>query len=294
MIVELKNYSGLVQIDTKGAELISMQDIYSNEFMWQKDAKYWNRCSPLLFPIVGNLQNNTYVIGNEQYRMEKHGFCRDAEFKLTYSSEEKAIFSYSYNEETLKSYPFKFNLTLTYTLVENSLHIDYQVFNMDDKPIYYCIGAHPAFNVPVENAEEKFSNYRFVFDKDEKCASPVYDIPNSEFNLNNKVDHFTNQNTINLTHEIFDQDAIVIEELKSSSVTLESVLSGRGIKVDMEGFSTLAFWTPVKMSAPFVCIEPWNGMAVRSGESNVLTEKYGVQTLDVDQSKNYKIVITPQ
>lgn len=169
MIVTLKNLSAIVQINSKGAELKSFKDVFGTEYIWCSDPKYWSRSSSVLFPTVGMLKNDVATINNINYNMPRHGFARDLEFKLAFQSEEKAIFNLHYNQETLAVYPYKFNLQITYTLIENQLSISYDIFNIDQKEIYYGIGAHPAFTCPLDNTgtfEEYIKNLKILNLKD--------------------------------------------------------------------------------------------------------------------------------
>lgn len=292
MVYELKSNSAIAKIDTIGAELISFQDVFGVQYMWQKDEKYWNKCSPVLFPIVGGLRNDKTIIEGKEYKIPKHGFCRTADFKVMFKGEDKLILNYCFNEETLAVYPYKFSLTLTYSLIDGNLEILYTVLNLDDKPMDYCLGAHPGFNVPI-GEEGNFEDYCIEFNKKETVLSPVFDVQNLEVNVNNRIDLFGDDNKIMLKHSLFDNDAIIFDELNSDSIKLYSIKTGRGVQVDFTGFDSIAFWTPTGMSAPFLCVEPWNGMAVRSDEDDQFANKLGVQHLEINQQKKHTLLITP-
>ncbi len=292
MIIELKSRSAIAKIETKGAELISLQDVFGVEYMWQKDAKYWNRSSPILFPIVGNLRNNKTIIDGKEYSIPKHGFCRDAEFKVMYQSDTKVILNYCYNEGTLEVYPYKFNLTLTYSLIDGQIEIRYTVLNLDNKAIDYCLGAHPAFNAPLQG-DSGFEDYILELNKNESGGCPVYDCDKLEFNINNRVDYLDNSNKLMLKYSYFDNDAILFDKIVSSNVKLQNIKSGRGVEVKFDGFDYIAFWTPTKMDAPFLCIEPWIGMAVCNDEDDNFISKRGVKHLEIDEQHSYKLTIIP-
>lgn len=292
MIVTLKNKSAMAKIDSKGAELVSFQDVFGTEYMWQKDPKYWAKTSPVLFPIVGNLREDTTIIGGKEYHMSKHGFCRTAEFKVMYQSDEKAIFTYTYNDETLSMYPYKFSLTLTYTLSGAELQIQYTVMNLDDKAIDYTFGAHPGFNVPVDGNGD-FEDYCLEFDQVETAGCPVYDFDQNEINMANRVDFTNGTNKMMLKYSHFDNDAIMFDQPQSSKVKLYSIKTGRGVEMDFGDFDFIAFWTPIKMEAPFLCIEPWCGMAVCSDEGDEFAKKRGCKHLEKDAQHDYKLKIMP-
>lgn len=292
MIIELKSKSSIAKIDTKGAELISLQDVFGIEFIWQKDPKFWSKCSPVLFPVIGNLRNDKVIIEGETYTIPKHGFVWDKPFKVVYQSDTKAILNYSFTEETLVIYPYKFNLSMTYELNDIELLLTYTVMNLDNKPINFCLGAHPAFNIPV-NGKGEFEDYCLEFNKPEPAGCATYDFDKMEINVNNRKNYVVDSNKIMLKYSYFDNDALMFDKLNSDAVKLYSMKSGRGVEVKYSGFDFIAFWTPIKMEAPFLCIEPWCGMAACNDESNELTAKRGVKHLEVDEQFICKLSIIP-
>ena len=98
-------------------------------YIWQRDPKFWNRCSPLLFPIVGNCRNNKTIIEGETCCIEKHGFCRDVDFQVTRQSDTMVTFEIHDTEETKAIYPYSFRLSLTYVIENGMLSMEYCVAN---------------------------------------------------------------------------------------------------------------------------------------------------------------------
>ena len=159
MIVTLKNNGFSAKIDSYGAQLISLQDPAGTEYIWQRDPKHWANCSPLLFPIVGNCRDNKLIIDGRSYDITKHGFCKITDFTVSQPSESEAAFTIQDSDETRKSYPYAFCLTLTYTLdADGQLHMNYKVKNTDTQAIHYQIGTHPGFTCPLEDGET-FEDY---------------------------------------------------------------------------------------------------------------------------------------
>lgn len=292
MQITLKNTSAIAVIDSFGAELKSFKDGFGTEYMWQANPEYWGKTSPVLFPSVGNVRDNKCLIGGKEFNMPKHGFARDMEFKVCYSSDEKVIFSLMSNEDTKKYYPFDFNFQISYELDGCTLHIRYDVFNMsDDEKMVYCIGGHPAFNIPVAE-DDKFENYNICFEQDETINSPVFDMEKMCWDNDNRIQLLNNSNKIKLRYDLFDNDAILFENTKSKKVSICSMLTGRGIRVNYEGFNMIAFWTPLGKQAPFICVEPWCGSAVFSDEDDNFENKRGVQMLQPNEKNTHKISLT--
>lgn len=152
-----------------GAELTSIkyhgiEFLHQGEKVLDKDGKvYWKRRAPILFPIVGSLKNNTTIINGKKYEMSQHGFARDMKFDIVKISEREHIYVLKYNEETLKMYPFKFELYVSYIVDNNKLTVNYKVKNLDDKAMFFGIGGHPAFAVNLKD-----NRYRLEFDKTEE------------------------------------------------------------------------------------------------------------------------------
>lgn len=292
MIIEIISTSGVAKIESKGAELISFQDVFGVEYIWQQDPTYWASSSPLLFPIVGNLRDGKAVINSKQYAMNKHGFCRNADFKVVYTAKDKAVFNYTFNEDTLAVYPYKFSLSVTYSFTNAALNIKYDVLNLDDKPIQYCLGAHPAFNVPIANFGS-FNEYCLKFNQKEDLNAMMYDLENLVFDPNKRVSLGDNCDTIDLNYNMFDNDAVYFDTINSNCVELKHKLHGRGVSVTYNGFSSIAFWTPIKKDAPFLCIEPWNGCAACADEGDEYSEKRGVLSLDINEKKSHELIIMP-
>lgn len=290
MIVTLKNQYFTAQVDSLGAQLISLKDSAGKEYIWQRDPAYWQNCSPLLFPIVGNCRNGKTLLEGNWYEIPKHGFCKVTDFSVNQASEGQAVFSICDSEATHAVYPYAFRLSLTYALQEDGLHMDYQVANTDSKAIHYNIGAHPGFNCPLENGE-KFEDYILEFEQEETAASMVYDVKNLQFNVNWRKPMLENSRVIPLTYDLFRDDAIFFDQIRSRKVAIKNPATGKGVLVDYKDFETVAFWTAMPSKGPFLCVEPWNGSAIRSDEDDDFKNRHFLQTLEVGETKDYHLGI---
>ena len=159
---QIKNEQLTVEISSLGAELQSIKDAQGNEYLWDGDEQYWNRHSPILFPIVCGLWKDTYRIDGKEYQLGRHGFARDTEFQLISKGEDRITYALTDSEATLKDYPYHFNLAITYRLEGKKLHVIWHVANTDDKQIFFQIGGHPAFLVPgAEKGKELKGQLKF-------------------------------------------------------------------------------------------------------------------------------------
>ena len=275
----LKNQTLTIKINPKGAELISLfNEETQTEYMWSADANFWGKSSPVLFPIVGALKDNLYHFEGKTYHLPRHGFAREREFLVENTTDESVTFLLTHDEETLKIYPFAFEFRLKYELHENCLSVTYSVKNMDHKTMYFSVGGHPAFAVPL-SADTNYENYYLEFNKTENFQR--WGLVEGGLIANNSTDFLLNTNRLALTKELFYKDAIVFKNLQSDEVTLKSDKTNRQLKFDFKGFPYLGIWAA--KDANFVCIEPWFGIADSENHSQELTEKEGIIALAVNE-----------
>ena len=250
----LKKGNIQIGINSRGAEQEHL--IYNGKDYIRERDSFWNRKAPILFPIVGKLRDlKTYINGN-LYSMNQHGFARDLEFELESQEESKITFVSTYSKDTLKLYPFKYELKVTYEIKENSVLVSFEVTNKGQDKMYFNIGGHPGFRLPLYEGE-KFEDYSVVFEKEESFDAPTVNLENGTLNFKDTIS-YKNIKKIDLNYKYFEIDAIVAPSLKSREVKLVNK-NGKGILFKYNGFNTLAIWT--KVNAPFVCLEPWKGYA---------------------------------
>lgn len=280
MIVTLKNNKISASINSFGAELISLSKGETN-YIWKIDKNYWNKTSPILFPIVGRLKNDTYTFEEKEYQLTRHGFARDNDFEIIHQTENEVVFSFISNEETIKFYPFQFELQLGYLLTNDELIVSYTVKNnTENKIMPFSIGAHPAFAI-----DNTFNDYSLVFDKDSSFESHLLE---SDLFSGKTKSIVSNENSIPLNYDLFKEDALVFKNLNSTEVTL-LYKDKPHLKMNFEGFPYFGIWT--KEKAPFLCLEPWFGHADEANSTGNLTTKKGIININTDEvfNSNYKI-----
>ena len=267
MIITISNSQLSATINTFGAELISLVKNNKN-YIWKIDETYWNKTSPVLFPIVGRLINDSYSFNGEKYQLSRHGFARNMEFSFDKKSDSQVIFELNESEETKINYPFDFKLLIAYTLMENELVIEYFVRNQSDEVLPFSIGAHPAFAI-----SDKFENYSLQFNAADTFET--HHLENESFNGKTTLVE-TKNNAISLNYNLFEKDALVFKQLKSNEVVLKNKDKSI-LKVNLNHFPYLGIWT--KENAPFLCIEPWCGLADHANHNGNLEEKEGMNLL---------------
>ena len=279
MNFEIKNEFIKAKIKSFGAELNSLQKIDEDlEYIWQGNPKYWNRHSPILFPIVGRLKNDSYTYQNQKYNMSQHGFARDKEFELVINEVDFIEFRLKSDEKTLEIYPFSFELYLSYKLEKNSLIVSYKVINKSDDKMLFSIGAHPAFNWSLKEDEKK-ENYFLEFENIKETKRYFL---NDKGLVYDSVDLKIIDNKIALNEELFKNDALVFEDFNIKTLTLKNSKNENFVKLNFENFPYLGIWSKPS-GAPFICIEPWFGVADDENSNQNFEDKKGIITLQKDE-----------
>jgi len=269
MIYRIENESMFAEIDSLGAQLCRVFDKKRDrDVLWRGDEKIWPGKSPLLFPIVGRVKNDAYKVKGVEYHLPMHGFARRREFAVQ-AEDARACFTLRYDEESLKVYPFRFELRLDYRLEGATLYTDYSVTNLDSDEILFSIGAHPGFL--CANGD------RLIFDENETLMRRVIDaethtlLPGGEPCLNNERE-------IILHGSLFSRDAMVFEEPASAGMKLVRA-DGSGVHMDFGGAPCLGIWSKPLEELKYVCIEPWFGGDDPIGHNGNFEDKPYVERL---------------
>ena len=277
-----------VSINEVGAELTS---IYSKplqlDYMWDADPAFWAKQSPILFPVVGGLKDNTFLFEGKKYQLPRHGFAREKLFQVTNQSRNTISFTLQSDADTLKDYPFPFALTIIYSLKGDTLHVEYNVTNTGTSTMYFSIGGHPAFKVPLIDGS-KYDDHYLEFNRKENSRRWVVSREglidtNSESLLNN-------ESVIPLKKELFFHDALVFKDLVSDKVSLKSSAHDHGLDFTFKGFPFMGIWA--FKNADFVCIEPWCGIADSVDTNQDITKKEGIHQLAAGQSFHREWTVT--
>lgn len=271
----LENELIKAEFDSFGGELKSVIRKDSNrEYMWYGNPKYWGRTSPVLFPIVGTLRNNTYRFKDKEYKMSSHGFARDMEHTLVSQTENEIWFELRQNAETLGKYPFEFVLNLGYRLEGDRLEVLWKVTNPSKDELLFSIGAHPAFLCPIHGEKSKAGYYLAFGGTDEIRHHGNKGGLAIKEDLRLKL----TDGRVKITEEFFDRSTFMIEDKQTSLVAIEDPEGRRFIEVDFDT-PLFAIWSSEGKNAPFICIEPWFGMCDWDGFEGSFEEKSYMQKL---------------
>lgn len=266
MNITIQNEYASVTCQTLGAELLSYRTAAGKEYMWQKDPAYWAKTSPVLFPYIGAVPDTVTIHGTD-YKIPRHGFAKDQDFKVVLQERDCVTLAIASNDALKEIYPYAFRFTVTFRLDGPTLQCIYGVENNSDQEMPYLIGGHPAFFCPMEE-DGHFTEYML---------------------------HFEDENVpdLQLQYPMFDNDAILYENLKNRTVKLIHQDTKKGIQFDFPDYLSVAFWTPIKKDAPFLCIEPWCGGTMDQVPCTDMLQKKYVQSLPAGEKKDYLFAFKP-
>lgn len=272
MVSKIENQWIEVLSKNEGAELTGLKlKSDGTEYLWQADPEFWGRHAPLLFPIIGKIKDETYTYEGSDYHLSQHGFARDCRFEVIEKDREQIIYEFNSNAETLTKYPFQFQLQVKYSIAGKDLNVAYSVKNTGQKTMYFSIGAHPGFNCPLL-ADEQMDDYYLEFETSETIETHLL-----EHGLisGQTLPFLKNEKIVPLSQELFRNDAIILEGLKSKTLSIKSRKTNRSVTVKFDGFPFMGIWSKPQ-GAPFVCIEPWYGIADSTNHRGELKAKNGI------------------
>lgn len=278
-----------VEVNPIGAELFSIFDKKDQrEVLWQGNSDFWASRAPVLFPIVGALKNNTVYYEKQAYLMPKHGIIRrNDQLEIVEERTSRIKYRLTFNDYSLKVYPFKFEFEIAFLLQEQSLIIKHNVKNLDTAKMYFSIGGHPAFNCPFY-ASESYEDYGLEFETEETLNSHTLTLDG--LISDDTVQISTDKKWLPLTKDLFKKDALIFMNIKSKQVALKPKTGGKGVVVRFNDFRDLGIWA--KPGAPFVCIEPWLGYADKWNSDQLIEHKEGMLTLNPNEEFNASYSIT--
>ena len=259
------------------------------QFLWNADANYWNRHAPILFPIVGKLRDDKCRFGARECSMKQHGFARDSRFVPTGNRGELKLAE----KPLCEVYPFDFGLTVRYELDGNQVKIVWSVINKGDETMWFQIGGHPGFMLPAYNEKDTIHGYFQLYDAEGKETSPLLlSLLEDGLRVPLSTPKTLLAEALPVTNETFTQGALLIEEHQVTAVELLDKNRRPVLRVDCSQAEAFCLWAPYKKGCPFVCIEPWCGIADSHNFTGGFSERKYVHGLAPNQTYEFKYSIT--
>lgn len=276
-MVTIENDCLSVQISELGATL---QSVFGKEegieYLWQGDKTYWGGRAPILFPFVGRLFEERYTWQGKSYPQKCHGFLRNLPLTPLQTAPDSCTFLLADTEDTYAVYPFRFQAAVTYTLSGKTLKMSFRVDNRGSEAMYFTMGGHPGFNLPLEDGL-RFEDYAMVFP--EACNPEVIQFSTGVLPIGRAPYALDGGRSLPLRHDLFHLDAVVLTGIPRS-VTLKSEKGSHGVTVDFPGMPYVGFWHAPQKECPYVCIEPWCALPGRQDVVEDLTTMPDLTALD--------------
>lgn len=270
-----------------GAQLFALRDGAGRDLQWNGDPAIWKGRAPILFPIIGALAGNQYRLDGQSFSLPRHGFARDRMFTRIETAAASALFRLRWDDESLRIYPFRFELDLRFSLEEATLHMAASVRNLESqRTMPASFGFHPALRWPLPYGEPRAAHV-LRFEKPE--PAPVRRLNDQGLVLPALFDSPVAGHTLSLRDELFAGDAIIFDDIASNSVRY-GANSGPQLELAFPGMPQLGVWT--KPGADFICIEPWHGFADPEGFDGGLRDKPGMALLPPGGTKAFAMSIS--
>lgn len=261
MNYQIQNDRITLTVSSFGAEMQSIR-MEGREYLWNGDETYWLDRAPVLFPYVGRFTEGKYRFSGRDYDMNIHGFAKESEFSLVEHTEDQLVFELKDSEKTYAIYPFHFCFRVSYQLVDQEIRIGYLVKNLSDKMMYFGVGGHPGFRLPLEDGA-CFEDYYLEFES-ECCPDRVGHTETCFLSGNNLPYLLEDNRRLRMRHDLFDDDAVVLQNV-SDRVTLKKENGTHQVTLHYPKLPYLGIWHAPKTTAPYVCIEPWTSLPSRQG-----------------------------
>ena len=290
-MVTIQNDRFTATINEVGAELTHLLDQASHrDLIWNNDL--WPKHAPVLFPAIGRSNEDSYLIDGQRYEMPQHGFVSGETFMIVDQTPTAVTLSLTANAATRVYYPFYFELQVTFTLVATGLNLTFSVQNHGQQDLSYSLGSHPAFNVPFE-AGEAFTDYELVLDPapTDLQQFEIVKTPNP-YRSGKELPVTTDKGVIKLNYPMFDAGLIILKAPNLAHLTLQSTKSKHSISLNLDDFDYVTLWTKEGAQAPFLCLEPFNGLPDVAGDLRELATKEGNHHVAVGQSETMAYTIT--
>lgn len=288
----IENKQFKAQIDERGAQLIHLFNNEGNfDYIWNNDL--WPKHAPVLFPAIGRSEADAYQFNGQTYEMPQHGFVSEETFTVEENDGAKLILALTDNSTTQRYYPFHFKLTITFTLSDEGLNFNFKVDNLDNQTFSFSLGSHPAFNVPIDG-EGEFSDYELTFSPNDLDLQQFEIVKTPAPFRDGKIIPLVaaDKSNIKLNYDMFADGLVIVENNGISGVKLSSAKSSHNIELSLTDFRYVCLWTKEGANAPFLCIEPFQGLPDISGQQSELLTKEANVVLDSGKAKTFEYQIT--
>ena len=280
MVHILKNDTLSVEINTLGAEIISVKSNDNYEFIWS--GSEWGGHAPILFPVCGRLLDGKYTYRGREYQMRSHGFAKISEFSVVDSSDTSITLTLASNEENALIYPFDFRLTAKYELFGNKISANFTVDNNGKHVMPYMFGWHPGFTL---GGTREINTHYVLFEGKKSLnwhplqhgafVNPIY----TSYPLKAEK-YYLNE------EEIYKNDTMIFKGIPNT-VKLAGGYQKHAITLSFsDNLPYFCIWKAPSSNARFICLEPWSDIPA-DGETPENFDSRQMSRLSAGESAEY-------
>jgi galactose mutarotase-like enzyme len=283
-VVQIASGDLRATIARRGAELVALE--YGGQpLLWHGDPRIWNRSAPILFPVIGRSPEGRVSVGGRSYTMPAHGFARDRVFHMSAADGRSACFNLDADADTLAIYPFRFCLKIETAAERAKLTFAASIENKDEQPMPFGFGYHPGFLWPADRRERARYVLRFEAKEDGRIRRADLE---TGLMLPAPVASPLRGRTLAVDDDLFEQGSIQFEQVRSRSLWFGPA-GAAGLRIAFPDSPQLGVWT--KPGAPFLCLEPWQGLAAELNASPELASRPGMRMLAPGEVATYRMTI---
>ena len=283
-IVSIRGEGLSAEINPLGAELHALRDADGRDLLWDGDPTFWTGRAPILFPVIGVVNGNVIRVDGTEYPMAKHGFARRSRFAVATRSNSSVTFRLEADDETRKHYPFDFQLDIAFTIDAGALTLAATVHNRGDTLMPASFGFHPAMRWPLPFGGAR-ADHRLRFDSAE--PEPIRRIDSEGLVRPQPEATPIGGDTLVIRDDLFTDDAVILDAPHSRGAAYGAP-GTPGLRVEWD-LPQLGIWT--KPGAPYLCIEPWAGMADPEGFTGDIFDKPGIVTIAPQSAQTFTMRI---
>lgn len=280
-----------ISITENGGSLTSIFNKKNNkELLYQPMENSWQGQDICIFPFIARLKDGYYIDENKKYFMKNHGLIRYMKANKIFKSDDSITLGFNSNNETIKQYPYEFELEIQYTLINNVIRISYNILNLSNKDMPFMLGAHPAFKVDCI-FEEDYTNIdgNYILFDTNKEINRIKQDETASFCTKDEIG-FIKDSRLNLTKNLFKQiDTIILRAEGFTNLKLIKKCN-EPISINKGNAQFIA----LRSDGPFgdfVCIEPWLGTPDYVDCNRELKEKKNINILKSNKTFNYSYEI---
>jgi galactose mutarotase-like enzyme len=274
------------RVAARGAQLVSLRRGGVRYLYEGDEPRFWAKSAPILFPVVGRCAGDRIVAEGVEHPMPRHGFARDLDFEAKRVEPTEALFALADSDATRRHYPYPFELLAEYRAEEGRLQCLYTVRNRGDRPMPFSFGLHPAFRWPLDDSPRESWRVRFPR---RMTADRIFLRDGLRSERRERV--LDGGMALPLSDDLFAEDALVLRT-SVDRLVLESPASPRSVELRFDACTWLGIWSLPR--APFLCLEPWRGVAGAHGDTGELRTKEGVESLPPGAHFRYSLAIFPR